>query len=81
MTYVDGFVIPVKKTKVKAYKKMAQWGKRLWMKHGALGYYECAGDDLKGMPGCATFTKLARTKPGETVFVPRSRGPTCLRPS
>ena len=68
MTYVDGFVIPVKKTKVKAYKKMAQWGKRVWMKHGALGYYECVGDYLKGMPGCGTFTQLAKTKPGETVF-------------
>ena len=68
MTYVDGFVIPVKKTKVKAYKKMAQWGKRVWMNHGALGYYECVGDDLKGMPGCGTFTQLAKTKPGETVF-------------
>ena len=68
MTYVDGFVIPVKKSKVKAYKKMAQWGKRVWMKHGALGYYECVGDDLKGMPGCGTFPQLAKTKPGETVF-------------
>jgi uncharacterized protein YbaA (DUF1428 family) len=68
MTYVDGFVIPVKKTKVKAYKRMAQWGQRVWMKHGALGYYECVGDDLKGMPGCGTFTKIAKTKPGETVF-------------
>ena len=68
MTYVDGFVIPVKKTKLKAYKRMAQWGKRIWMKHGALGYYECVGDDLKGMSGCVTFTQLAKTKPGETVF-------------
>ena len=51
-----------------AYKKMAQWGKRVWMKHGAIGYYECLGDDLKGMPGCGTFTKLAKVKPGETVF-------------
>ena len=44
MTYVDGFVIPVKKSKVAAYKKMAQWGKRVWMKHGALDYKECVGD-------------------------------------
>ena len=68
MTYVDGFVIPVKKRQVAAYKKMAQWGKRVWMKHGAIGYYECLGDDLKGMPGCGTFTTLAKVKPGETVF-------------
>ena len=41
MTYVDGYVIPVKKRQVAAYKKMAQWGRRVWMKHGAIGYYEC----------------------------------------
>ena len=68
MTYVDGYVIPVKKRQVAAYKKMAQWGKRVWMKHGAIGYYECLGDDLNGMPGCGTFTKLAKVKPDETVF-------------
>ena len=68
MTYIDGFVIPVKKSKVAAYKKMAQWGKRVWMKHGALGYYECVGHDMKTMPGCGTFKTLARLKPGETVF-------------
>ena len=42
---------------------MAQWGKKVWMKHGALGYYECLGDDLKGMPGCGTFTKLPADMP------------------
>lgn len=68
MTYVDGFVIPVKKSKVAAYKKMAQWGKRVWMKHGAIGYYECVGHDMKTMPGCGSFKTLARLKPGETVF-------------
>jgi uncharacterized protein YbaA (DUF1428 family) len=68
MVYVDGFVIPVPKKNVKAYTKMAQWGKRVWMKHGAIGYYECVGDDLKTMPGAGDFKKLAKTKPNETVF-------------
>jgi alkaline phosphatase len=68
MTYVDGFVITVKKRDVPAYRKMAVWGRRMWMKHGALGYYECLGDDLKGMPGCGTFKQLAKIKAGETVF-------------
>jgi uncharacterized protein YbaA (DUF1428 family) len=35
MTYVDGYVIPAPKSKIAAYKKMATWGKKLWMKHGA----------------------------------------------
>ena len=68
MTYVDGFVIPVSKRKVAAYKRMAQWGKRVWMRHGALGYYECVGDDLTSMPGCGDFKKMAKLKKGETVF-------------
>jgi uncharacterized protein YbaA (DUF1428 family) len=68
MTYVDGFVIPVPKKQVVAYKKMADWGKKLWMKHGALQYFECAGDDLGGMPGCGSFKSMAGLKPTETVF-------------
>lgn len=68
MTYVDGFVIPVAKGKVAEYKKMAAWGKKMWMKHGALQYFECVGDDLAGMPECDNFTTLAKLKPSETVF-------------
>ena len=68
MTYVDGFVIPVARGKVAEYKKMAAWGKKVWMKHGALQYFECVGDDLAGMPGCATFKQLAGLKPSETAF-------------
>jgi len=68
MTYVDGFVIPVAKKDVAAYKKMATWGKKVWMKYGALQYFECAGDDLTSMPGCGDFKKLTGIKPTETVF-------------
>jgi uncharacterized protein YbaA (DUF1428 family) len=67
MSYVDGFVIPVPKRKVAAYRKMAQWGKRMWMKAGALEYVECVGDDLKAPMG-GDFRKMAKLKPGETVF-------------
>jgi alkaline phosphatase len=68
MTYVDGFVIPIQKKKTNAYKKMALWGKRMWMKQGALEYFECVGEDLKGMPGCGNFKKMAKLKPNETAF-------------
>jgi uncharacterized protein YbaA (DUF1428 family) len=44
--YVDGFLLVVPKDKVVEYKKMAEGGRDLWMKHGALAYYECRGDDL-----------------------------------
>lgn len=68
MTYVDGFVIPVPKDKTAAYRKMASWGKKLWMKHGALQYFECIADDLETMPGCGDFKRLAKLKPGETLW-------------
>lgn len=68
MSYVDGFVIPVEKSKVKDYIKMARWGKKMWMKYGALQYYECVADNLKNMPGCGDFEKMAKLKPNETLF-------------
>jgi uncharacterized protein YbaA (DUF1428 family) len=45
--YVDGFVLVVPKNKAEEYKKMAEGGRDSWMKHGALAYYECSGNDLK----------------------------------
>lgn len=66
MNYVDGFVIPVPKKNIAAYKAMAKLGGKVWMEHGALEYRECVGDDLKppfGLP----FPKAIKLKPGETV--------------
>ncbi len=65
--YVDGFVLCVPKKKVAQYRKIASNAGKVWREHGALEYYECAGDDLKVGFG-VSFTKLARTKPGETVI-------------
>ena len=66
MPYVDGFVIPMSKKNLGAYRRMARLGARVWKEHGALEYYECIGDDLKvkGIPG---FRRLAKLKAGETV--------------
>jgi uncharacterized protein YbaA (DUF1428 family) len=68
MTYVDGFVIPAPKKTVAAYKKLATWGKKVWMKHGALQYFECVADDLDSMPGCGDFRKLVKLKSNETLW-------------
>lgn len=46
MTYVDGFVLPVKKDRIEDYKKMAELGRTVWMDHGALSYVEAMGDDV-----------------------------------
>lgn len=64
--YVDGFVIPMQKRKVKAYLRQARWGAMIWKEHGALAYFECVGEDLKPQFGMG-FPKMARLKAGETV--------------
>ena len=69
MTYIDGYVIPVQKRRIAAYKKLAILGRKLWMKHGAQQYFECVADDLAVQPGCGLgFTKLAKLKRGETLL-------------
>jgi uncharacterized protein YbaA (DUF1428 family) len=45
--YIDGFVLVVPKGKEADYEEMAKSGRDSWMKHGALQYFECRGDDLK----------------------------------
>ncbi len=66
MPYVDGYVLPVPKKNVQAYRRIAQKAGKVWREHGALEYRECVGEDLDvkmGMP----FPRLMEVKPGETV--------------
>lgn len=67
MPYVDGFVLPVPKKNLKAYRRMAEQAGRVWKKHGALQYMECVGDDLN-QKKVASFPGAAKAKPGETVL-------------
>lgn len=67
-TYVDGYVLSVPKKNRAAYRKMAREGAAIWMKHGALEYRECRGDDVAAQHGCTSFPKLAKTKPDEEVW-------------
>ena len=64
--YVDGYVIPVPKRNLAAYRRMARWGSRLWRDHGALDYCECVGDDLDVKMGLP-FPRGLKIKRGETV--------------
>jgi uncharacterized protein YbaA (DUF1428 family) len=64
--YVDGFVLPVPKKSVAAYRRIAQRAGRIWREHGALEYRECVGEDLK-VKGMTPFPRLARARAGETV--------------
>ncbi len=66
MRYVDGYLLPVQKKKLKAYFKMAAKAGVVWRDHGALEYMECAGEDLLLKVG-VPFPKLMKLKRGETV--------------
>ncbi len=65
--YVDGFLLPVPKKNVAAYRRMAQKAGKVWREHGAVEFRECVGDDLK-IKGVVPFPRRIRLKPGETVF-------------
>lgn len=65
--YVDGFVIPILKKNLPAYRSMAKKASKVFMEHGAVEFRESVGDDLKAsfaMP----FTKMVKLKAGETVL-------------
>jgi uncharacterized protein YbaA (DUF1428 family) len=64
--YVDGFVIPIKKKNLVAYRKMAKLGCKLWTEHGALDYYECFADDIN-VPYGLSYPKMCKLKKDETV--------------
>jgi uncharacterized protein YbaA (DUF1428 family) len=70
--YVDGFVLVVPKGKEAEYEKMAEMGRDSWMKHGALQYFECRGDDLKqqemGDEKSRSFAEMAGASDDENVW-------------
>ena len=66
MKYVDGYVVPVPKKSLDAYRRMAQKASAVWREYGALEVVECVADDVK--PGKTTsFPQAVKLKPGETV--------------
>lgn len=70
--YIDGFVLVVPKGKEEEYRKMAEEGRDSWMKHGALQYFECRGDDLKpeemGDLKTRAFAEMAGVNSDENVW-------------
>jgi uncharacterized protein YbaA (DUF1428 family) len=64
--YVDGFVVPVPKKHLDAYKRMARKAGKVWKEYGALEYVECVADDVK--PGKVTsFPQAVKLKADEVV--------------
>ena len=67
MAYVDGFVVPVPKRKLQAYRRMAQKAGKIWREHGALEFRECVADDVKWGKR-TSFPRSVKLKAGETVM-------------
>ena len=66
MSYVDGFVIPLPKSNIDAYRDMATKCGHIWREHGAIAFRECIADDVK--PGKLTsFPQSVDLQDGEVV--------------
>ena len=64
--YVDGFVLPVPKDNLPAYKKMARLAGKVWREHGAIEYVECIADDVESGK-LTSFPQSVKLKPDEVV--------------
>ena len=67
MAYVDGFVTPVPKRKLAAYRRISQKMAKVWRDHGALEFRECVADDVSWGKR-TSFLRAVKQKSGETVF-------------
>lgn len=64
--YVDGFVLPVQRSRLGEYTRIAEEAARIWKEYGALEYWECLGDDLN-IEGTRAFPDLVAASEDETV--------------
>jgi uncharacterized protein YbaA (DUF1428 family) len=65
--YVDGFVLPVPKMNLDAYRRLSRKAGKVWREHGALEYIECAADDVKSGK-ITSFPQSVKLKASETVI-------------
>ncbi len=66
MVYVDGFIVPVPKKNLAAYRNLARKAGRIWKEFGALEFKECVADDVK-VGKWTSFPRSVKRKPNETV--------------
>ncbi len=64
--YIDGVVLPVQRDRLNEYKRLAEAVAKIWKEHGALDYWEYAGDDLN-LKGTRSFTDLVAATEDETI--------------
>lgn len=66
-SYIDGYILPIRKDQVEAYRRIAHTAGGIWREHGALSYRECVGEDLAA-EGMVSFPALLNLAPEETVI-------------
>lgn len=66
MPYCDGFVLPLKRENVEAYRAMAETAAAVWLEHGALEYREWLGDDVQAGK-VTSFPQAVKLEDGELV--------------
>ena len=66
MPYVDGFIVPLPKKNLTAYRAMAKKAGKIWREHGALDFKECIAEDVK-VGKLTSFPRSVKLKPSETV--------------
>jgi uncharacterized protein YbaA (DUF1428 family) len=64
--YVDGFVLPVPRKNIDAYRRLSRKAGKVWREYGALEYIECVADDVKSGK-LTSFPQSVKLKRGETV--------------
>ena len=66
MSYVDGFVIPVRKDRLEEYRASAELGAKVWMANGATAYVECLADDAP-YGELTSFPRAVLAEESETI--------------
>jgi uncharacterized protein YbaA (DUF1428 family) len=67
VTYVDGFVLVVPRDQLEAYREQASTAGKIWMEHGAIGFFECLADDTAA-EGMTPFPQLMKAGEDELVL-------------
>ena len=64
--YIDGFVLPVPRSRLDDYRQLVEAVADIWREHGAIDYREYVGDDLE-LAGTRSFTDLVAAADDETI--------------
>ena len=64
--YIDGFILPVPRTRLEAYRRLVEAVSEIWKEHGALDYREYVGDDLM-LEGTRSFSDVVAATADEAI--------------